>query len=401
MNKTTGWLVMLLLLSACDAGESPVAVMTESPAGAGSELPTLFSSPAGTWMSWVESRGEQHVLLLAEWNQNAWSVPIEAARGSDWFVNWADTPSVSQLDNGTLAVHWLQRISDESPYAYGVRVSLSQDKGKSWSSPQWIHQDESASEHGFVTMIPQGDYFQVVWLDGRDMTAGSHDQHGAGSMTLRSARLSGGGEVSGEALLDSRTCDCCPTAAVVFEEALLVMYRDRSETEVRDISVVREENGAWTEPSVVHADQWEINGCPVNGPSAAVNGNAVLCAWFTAPGEQAIVRYAVSDNGGVTFKAPGRLNQEDPIGRVCVSDAGKGFLAIWMEADVENEEQSRIQTCFISADGLAGTPLTLAATSNARASGFPKLVRSGDSVLAAWTDVSGETPKVRTARIQL
>ena len=49
----------------------------------------------------------------------------------------------------------------------------------------------------------------------------------------------------------------------------VVVYRDRSEQEIRDISIVRLHDGKWSQPSSVFEDNWKINGCPVNGLSFA------------------------------------------------------------------------------------------------------------------------------------
>ena len=50
----------------------------------------------------------------------------------------------------------------------------------------------------------------------------------------------------------------------------VAVYRDRSPEEIRDISVVRLVDGVWTEPAPVHADNWMIEGCPVNGPATFI-----------------------------------------------------------------------------------------------------------------------------------
>ena len=53
----------------------------------------------------------------------AWSAPETVAAGKDWFVNWADFPSVAVLPDGALFAHWLRK-SGPANHAYDVRVSL-------------------------------------------------------------------------------------------------------------------------------------------------------------------------------------------------------------------------------------------------------------------------------------
>src|SRR5688500_16481070 len=118
----------------------------------------------------------------------------------------------------------------------------------------------------------------MIWLDGRAMAG--HAGHGAGGgpMTRRSAMMSAQGVTGAETVVDHRVCDCCQTAAATTERSVLVAYRDRSEKEIRDIYVSRFENGKWSAGVPVHADNWEINGCPVNGPAIAASGQAVAVA---------------------------------------------------------------------------------------------------------------------------
>ncbi len=105
---------------------------------------------------------------------------------------------------------------------------------------------------------------RMVWLDGRNFAKaeGSDDSDGhshdmSAEMTLRSALLHPDGRLSGEALLDDRVCDCCQTDAVRTSRGALVAYRDRSPDELRDISLVRLEDGEWSDPYPLHPDNWE------------------------------------------------------------------------------------------------------------------------------------------------
>src|SRR5690606_40868449 len=62
-------------------------------------------------------------------------------------------------------------------------------------------------------------------------------------------------------------CDCCQTSVALTSRGPLLFYRGRSPDEVRDVLVSRLEGNVWTAPRRVHADDWVVGGCPVNGPS--------------------------------------------------------------------------------------------------------------------------------------
>ncbi len=58
-------------------------------------------------------------------------------------------------------------------------------------------------------------------------------------MTIRGAIIDKQGNKSGEWELDNRVCDCCQTSTAITANGPIVVYRDRSDEEIRDISIVR------------------------------------------------------------------------------------------------------------------------------------------------------------------
>ena len=121
---------------------------------------------------------------------------------------------------------------------------------------------------------------------------GAHDA----SLRDHGARWRAGAD---EAVLDTRVCDCCQTSAAMTAEGPVVVYRDRSEGELRDISIARLRNGEWSEPRTVFRDGWEISGCPVNGPvDRRRSGRRLAVAWFTAANDMSRVKLAFSDDAG-------------------------------------------------------------------------------------------------------
>ena len=74
----------------------------ESPAGPQSGEPNLFSSAEGTiYMSWVEAvETGGHGLYFSVFEKGKWTESKTIARGDNWFVNWADFPSIVALDGG-------------------------------------------------------------------------------------------------------------------------------------------------------------------------------------------------------------------------------------------------------------------------------------------------------------
>jgi hypothetical protein len=369
-----------------------------SPARSGSREPNLAVLPdGGVVMSWLEpSAGAGMALRCATYDGKRWSKPSTIAAGDSFFVNWADFPSVRPLGGKRLAAHWLWR-SGAGKYAYDVRISQSEDGGRTWSEPTTPHRDGTASEHGFVSLVSDTGGALAVWLDGRK-TAG-HEEGAPGpmpDMTLRAASVTSDGRLRDEVELDGRACDCCPTAAVATDRGVLVAYRDRSPDEVRDIYVTRREGGGWSAPEVVHSDNWRIEGCPVNGPALAAARSHVAIAWFTAAADSPRVYVAFSDDAGAHFGPPTRIDDGSPIGRVHVALLADGSaLATWLEA---GGGAALVRARRIPAHGTPDAAISVTRTSAGRASGCPRVVSHGNGIMFAWTE-AGTKPQVRLAGI--
>jgi len=349
------------------------------------------------YLSWLEPTPDSaFALRLSSFADGVWSAPRTIRSGRDFFVNWADFPSVEVLSDGRLAAHWLQRTG-KSTYAYAVRVAISPDGGATWATPLSPHTDTSATEHGFVALWPEGRGLGAAWLDGRQYDKAN--PNATNEMAVVTTTISSSGTRGTESFLDRRACDCCQVAAAVSSEGPVVVYRDRSPDEIRDISVVRRVNGKWTEPVPLHRDNWHIAACPVNGPAIAASGRAVAVAWFTAANDSARVKLAFSSDAGATFGAPIRIDEGAPAGRVDVALLKDGFaLVTWVERI--GGDTAAVRALRVSPTGKAGTSMTIASSSSARASGFPRMALSGDNVFFAWTQPARPS-QVRVARMAL
>lgn len=374
----------------------------QSPAKANSFYPrlTLSADKQELHMSWY-TRGESDSteLYTAAWEAGDWSSASLVAAGDNWFVNWADFPNLLVFGDGHKAVSYLQKSGDDL-FSYDVHLKLKPEGSEGWTTPVVPHSDGTKTEHGFVSLVSTNDdAIGLLWLDGRDYETGAdhsgHDSHGSGDMSIRFARIDANARILEEHELDDRTCDCCQTAITATPSGLIAVYRDRSADEVRDIAYTRYEKGNWTTPKTLFADNWQIKGCPVNGPAIAAMGNEVAVAWFTGAKDSNKVQLIRSRDEGKSWAPPVVIDEQKPIGRVDVSLLpDRSALVSWLDAE------GSLKVKRIREDGSTAGSATVAKLEGSRSSGFPQMECSHDTLYLAWTDI-GEQKQLKLAKAAL
>jgi hypothetical protein len=351
-----------------------ICILTSSPTGKGAFAPNLVEDNGSAWMTWIEPANKEkdiNALKCAKFEDGVWCDANLVVQGNNFFANWADFPELGVAKDGSLFVTWPQQ-SGPGAYAYDIAVARSDDDGKTWSLMGVLNDDRVLGEHGFVSLVPEGENgVRAFWLDGRAMSGDGHMGEGGGDMQLRTAIIND--KVQKSELLDTRVCECCGTDAVVAEDEAVVIYRDRSDAEIRDISVT----AIGREPMNFFADNWNIEGCPVNGPSLDVFEDTVAAAWYTAAEDNPAVYVAFSSD-------PIKIS-DSILGRVdlVVTEKNKATV-VWLEP---KGEKAVVMLATVRKDGTIQNKTEVAEVSGSRASGFPRIAKLKEGVLVAWTDL--------------
>lgn len=372
----------------------------DAPSGPGAAEPFVSATKAAVLLSWVEpvASSDRMAVRVAQFDGVAWSAPQTIVERSDVSANWANFPSVVEDANGTRYAQWLQKIAGGG-YAADVWMSIAPANG-AWGAPFLLNGDHRKVEHGFSTLaaLPHGGV-AVAWLDGRNMNEMAHEgAPDAGDMSIRYAEIDAAGKVSGETELDARTCECCTTGMAIATGGAVVVYRDRSAEDIRDIAVARHTAAGWSQPKRVHEDDWKLDGCPVNGPQADAIGDDVAVAWFTGAAGAQHAFAAVSHDGGSTFGAPVRIDETAAVGRVDVAMLAKDdALVSWVEQARAGAELRMRHVV----NGIAQPSTKVADVPDVRAAGFPRIARVGGYVYFTWTEQGGKTKSVKVARVRM
>tara|TARA_B110000238_G_scaffold92927_1_gene101582 strand:+ start:174 stop:1373 length:1200 start_codon:yes stop_codon:yes gene_type:complete len=344
--------------------------------------PNLVSSNGALSLSWISSKNKNKASLhFSQFKKGKWIKPQKIANGSDWFVNWADFPAHA-INEDLIITSYLKK-SDSGTYTYDVILNLQKLSGEKIKKDFLLNTDGVKAEHGFVSIIPNNNKgFFITWLDGRNTVEKKLDGHHK-PMTIRFAEITNTGEVINESELDEAACDCCQTSIAMTNNGPIVVYRDRSENEVRDIYTIRNINGVWEEPNPLHNDGWIINGCPVNGPKVAVSSTNLAIAWFTVVNDNPLVNVSFSKTNGDSFGTPFKLNDHDAIGRVDVAFLNNEEVIVsYMEVD---EIGTYLRIKKVSANGKISKPITISKIDGGRNTGVPQLEIINNEIFIVWT----------------
>jgi len=344
--------------------------------------PNLVSSNGTLSLSWISSKRENKASLhFSQFKKGKWIKPQTIANGSDWFVNWADFPAHAINEDLIITSHLKKSAS--GTYTYDVILNLKKLSGEKIKENFLLNTDGVKAEHGFVSIVPNNNKgFFITWLDGRNTVEKKLDGHHK-PMTIRFAEITNKGDVINESELDAAVCDCCQTSIGMTNNGPIIVYRDRSEKEVRDIYTIRNINGVWEEPNPLHNDGWIINGCPVNGPKVAVNSTNLAIAWFTVVNNNPLVNISFSKTNGDSFGTPFKLNDHDAIGRVDVAFLNNEEVIVsYMEVD---DIGTYLRIKKVSVNGKVSKPITISKIDGGRNTGVPQLEVINNEIFIVWT----------------
>jgi hypothetical protein len=89
--------------------------------------------------------------------------------------------------------------------------------------------------------------------------------------------------------VEERACDCCPTSLARWGEGSIVAFCDRSESEVRGITVAHVPDQREPRALTTFPNGMEFRVCPVHGPEVIIQGHQIRVLRCTEAGGMARV----------------------------------------------------------------------------------------------------------------
>jgi hypothetical protein len=358
--------------------------------------PSLVSNNGNLSLTWISSDQDINANLnFRQFIDDKWTDSKTFANGSDWFINWADFPTHA-ISGDRILTSYLKK-SATGKYTYDVYLNLRDLSGDKIKEDFILNTDGFKAEHGFVSIVAKDkEGFFVTWLDGRN-TVEKDVEGNPKPMTIRFAEITNAGDIINETELDSNVCDCCQTSITHTDKGPLVVYRDRSEKEVREIYMTRNINDVWEAPIPIHNDGWVIYGCPVNGPKVVSYENNLAVSWFTVSDAKPTVNLSFSKFYGASFDEPIKINDHNAIGRVDVAFLNeKEVIVSYMEGD---DDGTYLRIKKVSLDGKVSEPITISRIDGGRSTGVPQLEIFNDEIFIVWTVSEDEINQLKTVKL--
>jgi hypothetical protein len=359
-----------------------------------------------TWAASKAGGGTDIYVATSRDQGQSFSAPVRAnAIDGQANVNGEQPPQVviaRAAGPRTITVIWTAKVGN------GTRVlnARSSDDGRTFAAAVPVHGTDVVGNRGWesIAVDSKGKTF-ALWLDHRDMAAprreGEAHQHGPQASQLFVAALDG----SPAHGIARGVCYCCRTALVASEGSVYAAWRHVYADNHRDIAFAmsRDEGRTFSAPVRVSDDNWQIDGCPENGPAIALDRQRrVHVVWptrvQTGSSETLALFHAVSADGKA-FSPRAR----NPTSGVAyhprlISATDGSFVVAWDEA-AAGERRVRLARGMPDRSGIvAFRPLDIVGQADGR---YPAIATTPTHVIVAWTMRRSEATRIAVARVPL
>ena len=397
-----------------------VPAQTLAVSGAANATPSLAALGQTVAAVWTAAKdGATNVYLAVSSDGGAtFSVPrrVNDQDGDAGATN-EQPPRVVISGSGTerrLTVVWSKRDAGSQQTRRDiVRMAQSTDGGRTFTPARFIHDPAFTGARGWESLTAGANgAVHAVWLDGRDADkkiAESAKQTGTvpkgqPPQAIYHGTVSVDGHIV-ESVIASDVCFCCKTAVAVDTRGVVyAAWRHIFPGSMRDIAfATSNDGGRQFGPFVrVSEDKWELNGCPEDGPSIAVDQTGTIyIVWATVvnEGEPRKALFYATSRDGKRFSPRARV----PAGAATTPGhpqltltPDNGAALVW---DETVNGLRRVSLSRVSRTGVFQPPQTLSGDESAS---YPVITRAGaDGLLVAWTSRSSTGKSLDPSVIRL
>lgn len=404
-----------------------IAATTLSVEGRASANPSISANGryvAVTWSAASVSTTDVYVAISRDGGAT-FSEPLRVnSTPGDARVNGEMPPRVVLVPRkGTtpeLVVVWTSRAGANWKLLY----ARSSDDGRTFSISKPVPGSEGDGARGWhsATVDAQG-RVSVIWLDHREtvkadaphthtMAAGAAAAPAADKPKADPTQRAALSHLYYATLDDSKAssitnsvCYCCKTSLLSVGSNVYAVWRHVYPGSMRDMAFAMSTNRGRTfsAPVRIARDQWQIDGCPDNGPSLAVLGDkSIHVAWPTAAdgkdAKQLAVFYAVSRDGK-TFGPRTRISMNGSASHPQITASTDGSTIVAWDEVVDGARRLGLARVRVNKGGVA-TATPIAAPDGAEGRWYPSLATASTGTVAVWVKQLDKGSNIEVARLQ-
>lgn len=258
-------------------------------------------NPVVSWVE-VDSKSKEKAFYFARLDADTgqfgkpMSIPIQQNAS----IHEEGMPKIAVKGDGSLFALYETSEPPKEGERWGlgdVRYIQSFDDGKTWTAPKSVAPNDykayKSSSFSGLSRLSNGE-IGIAWL------STSADEAYKGR-PIKFAKTEGKEGLTTPIVIDKHACECCRIAMDNYGDSGLIMaYRSLRGDNIRDIAIAKSENNgnSFDTPNSFTGDNWQINGCPHNGPSIVASEHQFYVTWFTGKEDVEGVQYAELDSTG-------------------------------------------------------------------------------------------------------
>jgi hypothetical protein len=421
--RKVAFAIALILAAASSRPSGQPAVPTLAVAGRANAHVSLASHDrfiVATWAASLES-GETDVFAAVSRDAGAsFAAPVRVnSTPGDARVN-GEQPPRAVLTRGTadpsITVIWTSKGANGTT----LLTAVSSDGGRTFGRSRLMPGTDAPGNRGWQSLAAgAGGVVHAAWLDHRELAESESKraphQHAGHGASASPADLTDGVAMAARSKLYITTlgsapmaitggvCYCCKTALVTGRSGeVFAAWRHVYDGNIRDIAFASSRDGGktFTAPIRVSEDQWQLNGCPDDGPAMAIDASdRVHVVWptiFTERGEPTLALYYSMSADGKRFSPRMRLPTEGVAHHPQAAVANDGSLVVVWD---ETIDRSRRIVMALGSAGDGGAVRFERLTVEQGESGvYPAVVPVGAGALVAWTSGPAPASVIRVVR---
>jgi hypothetical protein len=215
-----------------DNAASEARAIQISASGVDAAEPASAAAPDGSfYVVWVNHSAKQADVMIAQFTAEGemQGSPVRVNRQPGIATAWrGDQPSVAVAADGAVYVVWTAAVGSENKHGSDLYLSVSNDRGRSFTTEVKINDDKAPGPHGMHSLAVAADgRVYVGWLDERNVRAPKPSAKGEGHHMEANRELflaystDGGRSFSPNRKVASDACPCCKTALAIASDGTL------------------------------------------------------------------------------------------------------------------------------------------------------------------------------------